>query len=154
MDATCQSPARIPAVSGRKSGTAPRSSSAWRMSRCARSASRVELNTRCRSATKASASGVRIFSTDGVAAPVTLTEWDDSGIRESYLRTGYFRTDDVIMMKNAHGGPKASACGTLTFPTRRCNPSYKAVARSERLEPECLHNRSAQQLLDCLLPVA
>jgi hypothetical protein len=57
---TCQSPPRMCAVSGKKSGILPASISAWRTLRRASSSSRRGPNLAASSATKAHAAGVRI----------------------------------------------------------------------------------------------
>ncbi|KAB5562930.1 hypothetical protein GE09DRAFT_764478 [Coniochaeta sp. 2T2.1] len=66
---------RMCLVSGRKSGRAPRSSSAWRTLRRSRRVLRVALKDRWRRARKARAWGVRIFLCSSLTLPRTETPW-------------------------------------------------------------------------------
>ena len=72
-DTTCQSAARIAAVSANKSGRTPASNVAWRSARAARSRARVGLNERCSRATNASASGVKTRAASGCGSPTIST---------------------------------------------------------------------------------
>jgi hypothetical protein len=88
--ATFQSPARISAVSARKSGNWPESISLWRMARSLRSWSRRAVKRRASPATKRMASGVRISdSTESagrvMAMPSSIIE-TLTGVRVDAIR--------------------------------------------------------------------
>ena len=64
--ATCHdASSRMCLVSGRKSGRSPASKASWRTTRAASSSARRARNSRCRPATNATASGVRISAISG-----------------------------------------------------------------------------------------
>ena len=70
--AMVQSPLRTAAVSGRKSGSLPASSSAWRFTLRSSKDRRTGSNLRASSAMKTSASGVRMLDCSGVTEAVML----------------------------------------------------------------------------------